>query len=605
MGGGFCCTFAPESLYFIVREDNSREMVRRLLLLLVLVLSVVAGIHAQYNRAVPKLMSMDAVEHPFKNDSDKIVALIQKYNITGDSILHLNQKRSNDYIKGHTDEVPLSAFAVVPDSVYHIWRQIINLSPCNHYKYYENALVEYVLAPLIYYEKDPAIKMLYFDDIMEIQKKHIDCNEIINRMRVKINMAPITIPDAKALYAHYYYKYRDVVPAKIYSDSIAYANYAEAFREVCGASVDAQTEIEPYMLLEYYQASQNLFESDREKYMEMFLTSYQSCIESCVKMESTSKLIEDKDKSKEQWANFFASHQSIQRAFSETGVGTVQNLTAYYRPLLNSHRSDLDFLNKALDVMIANRALDSQIGYDYSDAAYSIQPSYASALGSALMYRQEDMREEMKKCFAEAYNFAHSSENKAFVAYTAGLMLGEGMKELAKVKDSVDVWRMNLLGVIDYMKKARELNPNKYSVRASYSIVEASYLLSNQYTHDDKTLNDRLNYYKTRRKQCDEARMLYQEAVYEYEDAVANKIYQQEGIAISDLCNWIDQYGNLIDNRINELDEIIKRLPKPTYGGPCKTNHAEWIKYYKLNNFWEPEKARGSRCPTCNVVLIP
>ena len=310
------------------------------------------------------------------------------------------------------------------DSTYMMWRRMLSHAPYVDYYFYSSGWMESFLIPQIAKQDDRAVQLMYFQDLMETEDRLIWDREKLNSLRMTTNLRnEQSEADALVNKAHYYYsigkKYFSGTPA--YSPDSAYWYYSKAFEKVRESKDVTGSEIIGIYLWENFDTSYSLYNSDRDKYQEQFLTDYLDCISSCDKMLMPAYDEPDSAKQQQLLGKYWHYRDTIQKVFNASGAATPQRLDDYYGKRLDKYRRDADYMNKAIHLMTENGATEIDAYYAYCEASNILKPTYENCIGCALSSKRDGMQEEMIKYFLQAKGLADNDLQKALVAYMIGV----------------------------------------------------------------------------------------------------------------------------------------------------------------------------------------
>ncbi|MCF0199449.1 MAG: hypothetical protein HUK02_09020, partial [Bacteroidaceae bacterium] len=264
-------------------------------------------------------------------------------------------------------------------SCYRPWRELMTRAPFSTYNVTNYAAtVHLLLQQLMLSEPDSVERYLYFKDAMEVFDFELQHYRSLNTITDQKH-EPLVPGVIQCRRAYYYKELGQHIPAVAYKKETAYKNFVEAFATLRNEQLTMGEEIEAFYLSHYFQACQALFETDRERYYEQFLTDYITCLETCDNMmEKYAKVDEQK------WQEYAAARNDIQVYFGRTGAGSPEGLMAYYEPRLTTNGKNQRFLDNAVHLMFYNGCIATDVFYDACERAYLLKPNYENCIGMGL-----------------------------------------------------------------------------------------------------------------------------------------------------------------------------------------------------------------------------
>lgn len=384
-----------------------------------------------------------------------------------------NRQFFNDYVKAYQ--------AQDWKTCYRPWRELLSRAPyCTfNLTYYGSAGA--MLTSLIKEEPDSLQRFLYFRDLMDMCDFAIQNYKALNSID-DMHHPTYTRGVLMCWKAHFYFTLREFLPVLAYKRETAYRNFVDAFTEVHKENVTADAEMDAFYLEEYFQACRDLYESDREKYLEQFLTDYVACLEACDKMMD---VYQTSDTLK--WSGYAGARNNIQVYFAQTGAGNTQNLVDFYTPRVQTNKKNAAFLEDAVHIMFANGCIGEEVFYDACEASYMLKPNYENCIGMGLMSQDvENDRVGAKKYFDQARSLAtNASERYLAAKFTADALAKtpspkkEDTESVAAYNDRYDEWRNVMRGAAVYYNEALGFAA-KTSIQGQY-LADVYYNLANCY----------------------------------------------------------------------------------------------------------------------------
>lgn len=404
-------------------------MIKRLLFLLVLVLSVVIDSRAQ----LP--MEGDWRSRLGTKDPKKAEASFIEYFAT-DS-LHFKKGKYNR-------------------RSYELFRKLRNLAPYCDYSFYNYAILndqdeKFLFNGLMKEEKDPAVRLMYLQDLLELADALITERDSINVLRANSHlqggaaMAPLTEGVASLWRAHLVYKYgKKYMPAELYKQEEVYDNYKKAFDLYTKEGDKSEEDVEGVYLGEYFDSCYDLYKTDTVKYYQQFLEDYLHLVTVCDHVllpaynapdEATKiQILQRPPFSGYDWYS-----NEIKMSFANSGAGSAERLNSYFGSALNSHRKDKEFLNNAIHLMYENNAIDMDAFYEYCEVAHDIEPTYKNALGFALSCKRDGLTDDMVTYLKEAKTLGKNDGEVALCSYLIGVnLISDRPKYMKPMEDGTE-----------------------------------------------------------------------------------------------------------------------------------------------------------------------
>lgn len=284
---------------------------------------------------------------------------------------------------------------------------------------------------------DTAMKMVVVEDILALGRNMFEHLDSINIVRangkkggLKSDSDTLSLPVAMTKYAHLYYKYAGnpkYYPAHLYDKEQARENYRKAFMMLVDNNIDPGDELHPVYLNEFYRTCEDLFKSDEKKYYGQFLQDYLDVVQTCDNIlipyyDGLGKIaIEQSNPDYQKFANFYYYTNDpvggVKKLFDASGAHSLERASEYYLSMLPTHRTDHDYLEKALYVMNELGCNKTEAFYSYSEASNAIKPTYLNCLGCAFSSKECGMVTDMHGFYVQAVNKAPDSLHRGLVYY--------------------------------------------------------------------------------------------------------------------------------------------------------------------------------------------
>lgn len=283
---------------------------------------------------------------------------------------------------------------------------------------------------------DTAMKMVVVEDILALGRKFIDNLDSVNVVRnnrdatVKAADDTLSLPVAMTKYAHLYYKYAGnpkYYPAHLYDKVQARENYRKAFRMLVDNNIEPGDELHPVYLNEFYKTCEDLFKSNEDKYYNQFLQDYLDVVHTCDNIllpyyDGLGDIaIEQSNPDYQNFSNFYYYTNDpvggVKSLFDASGAHSMERVSEYYLSMLPTHRTDQDYLEKALYVMNELGCNKTEAFYSYSEASNAIDSTYLNCLGCAFSSKEYGMLTDMHGFYVQAAKEAPDSLHKGLVYY--------------------------------------------------------------------------------------------------------------------------------------------------------------------------------------------
>ena len=274
----------------------------------------------------------------------------------------------------------------------------------------------YTQGPFMFYnlintEQDQAKKLKYFNEMMELfdlrQKNLSVLNSFANTKS--------TLGDVLSVKAEYYNWTAPNVQGSGYTLNKAYANFAEAIKMV---NEQGGREITGSFLQTFFLVSDAMYKAApgamREQYLQDYLDSKDAC-EKMLQLAKEAQANGDNAKAEKLVATYDAPLAAIEQIFSQSGAADSTQLIAIYTKKFDAYKTDINKLNSSLTIMQNNDCDDSDIYYQYAEAAYALEPSFTSAIGLAQKSQKEGQLEKMLEYYNKALELASNDTRRGAI----------------------------------------------------------------------------------------------------------------------------------------------------------------------------------------------
>ena len=266
----------------------------------------------------------------------------------------------------------------------------------------------YMFYNLIKAEKDQAKKRKYFDEMMELfdlRQKNLDALNTFAKTKS-------TLGDVLSVKAEYYNFVAQEALGQEYDLRNSYKNFAEAIKMV---NEQGGREITGSFLHTFFLVSDAIYKAmpntTREQYLQDYLDSKEAC-EKMLQLAKEAQEAGDTIRAQKLVATYDAPLAAIEQIFSQSGAADSAQIIAIYTKKFDDYKGDINKLNSSLTIMNDNDCDESDIYYQYAEAAYALEPSYTSAIGLAQKAQKEGQHDKMLEYYTKALELASSDANR-------------------------------------------------------------------------------------------------------------------------------------------------------------------------------------------------
>ncbi|MCH5169144.1 MAG: tetratricopeptide repeat protein [Prevotellaceae bacterium] len=274
----------------------------------------------------------------------------------------------------------------------------------------------YTQGPFMFYnlinaEQDKEKKLKYFNEMMEIfdlRQKNLEAlNSFANTKS--------TLGDVLSVKAEYYNWTAPSVEGSGYTLNKAYANFAEAIKMV---NEQGGREITGTFLQTFFLVSDAMYKAApgamREQYLQDYLDSKDAC-EKMLQLAKEAQANGDNEKAEKLVATYDAPLAAIEQTFSQSGAADSTQLIAIYTKKFDTYKEDINKLNSSLTIMQQNDCDDTDIYYQYAEAAYALEPSFTSAIGLAQKAQKDGQLDKMLEYYDKALELASNDARRGAI----------------------------------------------------------------------------------------------------------------------------------------------------------------------------------------------
>ena len=274
----------------------------------------------------------------------------------------------------------------------------------------------YTQGPFMYYslisaEQDQAKKLEYFNEMMalfEARQKNLD---VLNTFTKTTS----TLGDVLSLKADYYNWTAPTVQNSGYTLNKSYSNYSEAIKMI---NEKGGREIEGSVLQNFFLVSDAMYKSAPNALREQYLQDYLDSKDACEKMLELAKEAQksgDSATATKLLAKYDGPLALIEQTFSASGAADREQIIAIYTKKLESYKGDINKLNSALNLMAQNDCDDSDIYYQYAEAAYAMEPTFTSAIGLAQKAQKDGDMDKMLEYYNKSLELANNDVKRGII----------------------------------------------------------------------------------------------------------------------------------------------------------------------------------------------
>ena len=299
----------------------------------------------------------------------------------------------------------------------------------------------YMFYNLIKAEKDQAKKRKYFDEMMELfdlRQKNLDALNTFAKTKS-------TLGDVLSVKAEYYNFVAQEALGQEYDLRNSYKNFAEAIKMV---NEQGGREITGSFLHTFFLVSDAIYKAmpntTREQYLQDYLDSKDAC-EKMLQLAKEAQAEGDTIRAQKLVATYDAPLAAIEQIFSQSGAADSAQLIAIYTKKFEDYKTDINKLNSSLTIMQNNDCDESDIYYQYAEAAYALEPTFTSAIGLAQKAQKDGQLNKMLEYYNKALELASSDSRRGIIC----LNICNGLTRSKQYT-----------GALTYAEKAIKYNPD-------------------------------------------------------------------------------------------------------------------------------------------------
>ena len=274
----------------------------------------------------------------------------------------------------------------------------------------------YTQGPFMFYnlinaEQDPAQKQKYFDEMMDLFKLRQQNLEALNSFA----KTKSTLGDVLSVKAEYYNWTAPAVLGGKFDLRESYKNFSEAIKMV---NEQGGREITGSFLQTFFLVSDAVYKAMPNTMREQYLQDYLDSKDACEKMLQLAKEAQaegDTARAQQLVATYDAPLAAIEQIFSQSGAADSTQLIAIYTKKFDACKTDINKLNSSLTIMQNNDCDESDIYYQYAEAAYALEPSFTSAIGLAQKAQKDGQLDKMLEYYNKALELCSSDKGRGAI----------------------------------------------------------------------------------------------------------------------------------------------------------------------------------------------
>ena len=269
----------------------------------------------------------------------------------------------------------------------------------------------YMFYNLIKTETDQAKKKQYFDEMLELfdlRQKNLDVLNTFAKTKS-------TLGDVLSVKAEYYNFVAQESLGDKYDLRESYKNFADAIKMV---NEQGGREITGSFLQTFFQVSDFIYQATKGGTREQYLQDYLDSKDACEKMLQLAKEAQaegDTVRAQKLVQTYDAPLAAIEQIFAQSGAADSAQLVAIYTKKFDTYKTDINKLNSSLTLMQQNDCDNSDIYYQYAEAAYALEPTFTSAIGLAQKAQKDGLLDKMLEYYNTALELASSDAQRGVI----------------------------------------------------------------------------------------------------------------------------------------------------------------------------------------------
>ena len=350
-----------------------------------------------------------------------------------------------------------------------LWWDIFSAAPlaivsgCYPYLYINPC---YMFDYLIEHETDESMRMRYFADMMTMFKTRLANLDKLNALQQQ-ESNKTTDGVVKCIMAAYYFRDGGFILANNPDKRTKfYAKTYDMFKEgINQIKRDGGRSVGSFALNSYMGLSHYRYQNEGDSFKENFLNDYQDCRAVCDSMLNEARdpnYMGDPVAIINQYDPILRMCDSL---FYTSGAADSASVVAMLEPKIEANKNDLDYLNKALTLLLDNELDNSEIYYRASEYAYAINPTYESAIGMAKRKMDGGDLNAALGLYRDAISMAYNDTQKANIAMNVAKSLKSAKRYNEAMGYLEDAGRYNptIKGKTLYRQAMIQIDTEQYS----------------------------------------------------------------------------------------------------------------------------------------------
>ena len=309
----------------------------------------------------------------------------------GNIVAYKDSYRAQDYIGAYTP-----------------WKEVLLKAPCAEVSTYAYGAA--ILANVLVQEADINKKKEYFNELMSLYDTRLSNMDALNSFTNPENRA--TKGDILARKA-FDYAYYGAGVVDDYSLDTAYKMFREGIDLI---NKDGAKEVPGFVLDKFFEISYQKFVADSTGFREQFLTDYMESREACQKMLGLANEAVDSVAAQKIVAQYDPTLNHIETLFAHSKAAEREQLIAIFGPKIEENKDNLAYLKSTLTLLAMNDCDDTDIYFKAAEYAYTIEPSFESAIGTAQKYYKDGQVAESVQYYDKALELCSTDQTKAAIA---------------------------------------------------------------------------------------------------------------------------------------------------------------------------------------------
>ena len=291
------------------------------------------------------------------------------------------------------------------------WKWLIDNAPIATVSIYARGAV--MLGNLIKSTEDVAQKKVYLDELMRLFDTRLKYLKYLNASIPEGKRGRATEGDVLIAKANYYHIYGYGADGNNYTYNNIYDMYAKGINAI---NEEGGREVKGLYIQYFFSVSHELYKLAPDYYREQFLNDYLSSTEVCEKMLQLAKEETDPEKAQKIVDEYDKPLAIIEQVFAESGAANPEQLIDMFAPKVETNKSNLDYLRKAMTLLAANDCDTTEVYYKAAEYAYAIEPTYESAIGMAQYSKKQGKLQEMLTYYEKAIELCSTDARRGRIS---------------------------------------------------------------------------------------------------------------------------------------------------------------------------------------------